>query len=101
MSAPEAGRRGDATAAGNDLVPLALGLMRLLDRVAAAAAATAAAAPVSEPSSARNEQVLAALLGVLSVRRTVRRWLDAAALEPERSEHGAPAPRPARGSWLR
>jgi hypothetical protein len=98
MSAPELGRRADATAARNDLVPLALGLLQLLDRVAAA---TAAAGPVREVSSARDEQVLAALLGVLSVRRTVRRWLDAAALDPDRSDHGAPAPRPTRGSWLR
>ena len=100
MSAPEFGRQVDATAAGNDLVPMALGFMRLLDRVGAAAL-TATPGPVSEASSARDEQVLAALLGVLSMRRTVRRWLDAAALDPERSDHGAPAPRPVRGSWLR
>lgn len=101
MIAPELGRQRDATATGNELVPLVLGLMRLLDRVAAAAAPTTPAGPARQPGSDRDDQVLAALLGVLSIRRTTRRWLDAAGLEPERSDRHSPAPRPQPGSWLR
>ena len=99
--APELGRQRDASATGNELVPLVLGLMRLLDRAAAAVAATPPAGPARPLASDRDDQALAALLGILSIRRTLRRWLDVAGLEPEPSDPPAPAPRPQPGSWLR
>ena len=101
MIAPELGRQRDATATGNELVPLVLGLMRLLDRVAAAVASTPPAGPARPRACERDDQVLAALLGILSIHRTLRRWLDVAGLEPEPSDPAAPAPRPQPGSWLR
>ncbi len=101
MSAPELGRQRDATATGNELAPLVLGLMRLLDRVAAASASTTAVGPARPSTSDHDDQVLAALLGALSLRRTLQRWLDAAGLEPEPSDRRAPALRPQQGSWLR
>jgi hypothetical protein len=97
--ASELGRQRDATAAGNELVPLALGLLQFLDRVAAAVSASPLG-PAAPPSP-RDEQVLAALLGLLSLRRTLRRWLVATALESEPLDRRPAAPRAPEGSWLR
>jgi hypothetical protein len=97
--ASELGRQRDATAAGNELVPLALGLLQFLDRVAAAVSASPPA-PAAPPSP-RDEQILNALLGLLSLRRALRRWLVTAALVSEPSDRRPAAPRSPEGSWLR
>lgn len=61
----------------NDLVPLLLGAMSLLDEFAAAAAAAAAdAAPApSTTSRAESDALLAAALGLLSLKQTTGRWV--------------------------
>lgn len=78
----------------NDLVALMLGTMRLLDEFAAAIRAPELdAAPV-------DDQLVAAALGLLSVRRTLERWhLDAVAdlTGPAAAEPAAQG----KGDWLR
>jgi hypothetical protein len=60
----------------NDLVPLLLGAMRLLDEFGAAAADAAPA--LSTTSRAESDALLAAALGLLSLKRTMGRWVGIA-----------------------
>jgi hypothetical protein len=78
----------------SDLVALMLGTMRLLDEFAAAIRAP------DTDAAAVDDQLVAAALGLLSVRRTLERWqLDAVAdlTGPAAAEPAAQG----KGDWLR
>jgi len=66
----------DGTAEANDLVPLFLGALKLLDDFATAASARIA---VDDGAGDRDDAMLAAALGLLSLRRTLQRWAGHAA----------------------
>jgi hypothetical protein len=62
----------DRTEEANDLVPLFLGALKLLDDFAEAASASAA---VDDGRGKHGDDaMLAAALGLLSLRRTLKRW---------------------------
>jgi hypothetical protein len=65
----------DRTDEANEVVPLILGALKLLDDFAGAAGAG------SKDAAQDDEAVLAAALGLISVRRTLRRWIEQAACE--------------------
>jgi hypothetical protein len=71
-------RHQDLTDEANDMIPLFLGLLNLLDRFAACVAEGGAGSTNADTSVA-NDALTAAALGLLSLRRTVRRWADHAA----------------------
>jgi|ERR1041385_1617936 hypothetical protein len=81
-------RRRDLADETNDLVPLLLGLVDLLNRFAASVEEVSMTSPANGKADISDDALLAAALGILSLRRTVRRWADHAA-----SDAGPPQPR--------
>jgi hypothetical protein len=80
----------------NDLVLLMLGALRLLDDFAAT---VRVAAPDADAAPA-NDHVVAAALGLLSLRRTLERWrLATVTDQPEPAAAAAAAS--GAGDWLR
>ena len=69
-------RQHDATCDGVDLVPLSLGLLKLLDEFADCVERTPALAVDDTPGGAADETLIAAGLGLLSLRQTLRRWFS-------------------------
>jgi hypothetical protein len=68
----------DCTAEHNDILPALLGLTRVLDGVAERAKIEAPAGRSDRPSACagiRDEDLVLALLGLLSIRGTLHRWL--------------------------
>jgi hypothetical protein len=64
----------------NDLVPLLLGALKLFDEFAVAVGDRTDAVPASATAgNSRDEPLLQAALGLLSLRRTARRWAAEAA----------------------
>lgn len=98
---PEVNRQRDDTAAHNDLVPLALGLMQALQRVAESATTPLAESELANDGPREDDELVAALLGALAVRRTLRRWLHEAAIEPPQDDRRAEPNELRRGSLLR
>jgi hypothetical protein len=89
-------RYQDLTDEGNDLIPLFLGALKLLDDVAVAVSSKADAAHPGQADGDRD-LVASAILGLLSLRRTVCRWAAEAAGEhaaeaPGRAEPAPPSP---------
>ena len=76
-------RHQDLTDEANDLIPLFLGLLNLLDQFAARVVEEGGAvAEKPEPTHGDTsiaDALTAAALGLLSLRRTARRWADHAA----------------------
>ena len=68
----------DLTDEANDIIPLFLGLLSLLDQFATCVAEGGTVSAVTDTSVADDPLAVAAL-GLLSLRRTVRRWADHAA----------------------
>jgi hypothetical protein len=91
----------------NELLPLALGALSFAARLDELLCATmpVPGKPPGAVSSAPPDPVLAALLGLLSLRRTLSRWLAAASAEAGGAGVGDEMPRPLRqdapGGWLR
>lgn len=81
--------------AGSDLVALLLGTTRMLDKFAAAAEAPATGGRV-EP--APDDPLLAAALGIVSLRRSLRRWLLLASDGPANAHTEAPVEDPSTDS---
>jgi len=77
--------RSDAT---NDLVPGMLGLLALLD--ALAADLSRCAEPREAAPETRADVLVDALLGLMSVRRTLRRWLVPVVAQRPRYRASAP-----------
>jgi hypothetical protein len=77
----------------NDLVPLLLGAISFLDDFAAAAEQGSRARRTQEERE--DGAVLAAALGLLSLRRTLRRWALVAAHDYESPPTQLPADQPA------
>jgi hypothetical protein len=66
----------DGTSDHNDLIPLLLGLWKLLDGLVVFAEAQPGTSEVtSVKASARDKEILFALVGLFSIRRTLQRWL--------------------------
>jgi hypothetical protein len=70
----------DLTDQSNDLIPLFLGLLKVLDEFAASVEQAAASAR-KEQSIGADDALSYAALGVLSLRRTLWRWAGHAASE--------------------
>jgi hypothetical protein len=87
MSEIDLARYQDLTDEANDLIPLFLGALKLLDDFAVAASSKADTMRLSAVDGDRsNDPLVLAMLGLLSLRRTVRRWAGEAA-----GEHAAEA----------
>jgi hypothetical protein len=71
-------RHQDLTDEGNDIVPLLLGLLSLLDQFATCVT-EGGTVSAHEDASVADDPLTVAALGVLSLRRSVRRWADHAA----------------------
>ena len=72
----------------NDLVPVTLGLMHFLDELAYSMDQHE---PVPGAIAGDDELVLAALLGMLSIRQTLHRWVDPIVFDGEiATEQDAP-----------
>lgn len=85
-------RHRDLTDEANDMVPLFLGLLSLLDQFAACVAEGGAVSARGDTSGA-DDPLTAAALGLLSLRRTVRRWADHAAGDHRPAQTGiSPVP---------
>lgn len=91
MSVSDSRALSDSLNYTNDLVPLLLGLLKTLDDVAVCVEQPAAASPRSGGDAA----LVDALLGLLSLRRTLRAWVGAAvsdgATEPDVAKAEDPA----------
>jgi hypothetical protein len=88
-------RYQDRTDEANDLIPLFLGAVKLLDDVAVAASSKADATHPGPPDGDRSNDLLASsILGLLSLRRTVCRWAAEAAGEHAAEAPGRPEPPP-------
>jgi len=72
------GGQRDCTAQHNDIVPVLLGLTKFLDTIAERARTEAPLGRSDRPSAATkpdDEDLILAVLGLLSIRATLRRWL--------------------------
>jgi hypothetical protein len=69
-------RHQDLTDEANDLIPLFLGLLNLLDRFAACVVAEGSTLPTRGDPRFADDALTAAALGLLSLRRTAWRWAD-------------------------
>ena len=76
------------TSEPDELALLMLGALRLADALVVAAEARADAPPPAD------DRWLAAALGIVSMRRSLRRWRDAAAYESAPAREPAAAPPP-------
>jgi hypothetical protein len=88
-------RPQDLTDEANDLIPLFLGLLNLLDQFAADVVETGGTAPRGGDTSVPDDALTAAALGLLSVRRTAWRWAEHAAADHQPAQPRmvlAPAP---------
>lgn len=86
-------RQQNRTSEANDLIPLVLGAMKVLNDFAGAVEARASA-PIGEDRAA-NEALLLAALGLLSLRRTLWRWcVHATAEKPPTPKRSGAAPAP-------
>jgi len=72
-------RHQDRTEEANDLIPLFLGLLNLLDQFAACVVEGDGTVSTHGGTSVADDAVTAAALGLLSLRRTAWRWADHAA----------------------
>jgi hypothetical protein len=87
-------RHQDLTDEANDLIPLFLGLLSLLDQFAAIIA-EGGTASIHRDASVADDALTAAALGLLSLQRTVRRWADHAAGDHQPAQaRMAPTPAP-------
>lgn len=87
-------RHRDLTDEANDIVPLFLGLLSLIDQFAACVAERATVSTHGDTSVA-DDPLTAAALGLLSLRRTAWRWADHAAGDHQSAQPRtvlAPAP---------
>jgi hypothetical protein len=98
---PEVRQQRDDTAAHNDLIPFTLGLMQVLEKVAVSATTPLAESEKANNGSPEDDELLAALLGALAVRHTLRRWLREAATEPPQDDRRAEPNELRRGSLMR
>jgi hypothetical protein len=72
-------RHQDLTDEANDLIPLFLGLLNLLDQFAACVTEEGGAVPADGHTRVADDALTAAALGLLSLRRAAWRWADHAA----------------------
>jgi hypothetical protein len=82
----------DCTAERNDIIPAFLGLTRLLDSLAERAETDASDAESNRPSACAeptDEDLVLALLGLLSIRGTLHRWLGQCRSRPH-PQYAAP-----------
>jgi hypothetical protein len=85
-------RHQDLTDEANDMIPLFLGILNLLDQFAACIAEGGTASLLRDANVA-DDALTAAALGLLSLQRTVRRWADHAAGDhPSAQTRMAPTP---------
>lgn len=98
MAGSDITRQYDLSDQSNDLVPLMLGALSWADRFIAAA--EAGTNGKFDAQGAAPEPMLAAALGLISLRRTLRRWALHAAGDHASLPAMAPAPHP-QGSLLR
>jgi hypothetical protein len=77
VSATDIGLQRDDLDSFNHLVPALLGLLKLLDDLTACLDEPAPA--TSAPLTDKDEPLASALLGLVSLHRTLRRWTDTAA----------------------
>jgi hypothetical protein len=88
-------RYQDFTNEANDLIPLFLGALKLLDDVALAASSNADVVRSEPADGDRSSDLLAsAMLGLLSLRQTVWRWAGEAAGERAAEAPEQPEPPP-------
>ena len=80
MTTADLTRHQDLTDQSNDLIPLFLGFLKVLDEFAASVEPAATSAR-KEQSNSADDALTYAALGVLSLRRTVWRWAGHAASE--------------------
>ena len=67
--------QADCMADHNDIVPVLLGLTKILDGIAERVEADERSANLRATPEPHDEELVLALLGLLSFRQTVRRWL--------------------------
>jgi hypothetical protein len=79
MISADVTRHQDLTDEANDLIPLFLGLLNLLDQFAACVVKGGGKVSIHGDTSVADDAVTAAALGLLSLRRTAWRWADHAA----------------------
>lgn len=101
--APETQRHGDEFVARNAWLHLLLGLEshgRRFDALLDAFAPPRDGAP-GHPAEARDERLVHFVLGLASLRATLRRALDEAAASSRRASAARRDARPRAGAWLR
>jgi hypothetical protein len=86
MAAGDLSRYQNLTDDSNDVVPLFLGALKLLDDVAASMSEAGDPAATGE-SHPTDDAVMEVALGLLSLRRTIRRWAEHAAGDHAPASH--------------
>jgi hypothetical protein len=92
----------DRTLDHNDIVPVLLGMWRMLEAFSARAeaAVSSGGALPSDSGGVGDREVVLAVLGILSLRRSLHQWLDQCESVPPRSLADSPLEKRAMGQDL-